>query len=148
MIPLIAIILILIFLFLSAIHIYWVLGGKRGSGAVIPTRDNHTKVMMPGMVPTLAVALGLLFFGTVVFLNSFEVNAGDIPGIGLIRKYGLGVIAGIFILRAVGDFNYVGFFKKVRNTAFARNDTRYYSPLCLLIGILSVILELGLFMKK
>lgn len=148
MIPLIAITLILIFLLLSAIHIYWALGGKRDSGTVIPTRDDHTKVMMPGMVPTLTVALGLLFFGAVVFLNSFEANVRDIPGIGLIRKYGLGAIAGIFILRAVGDFNYVGFFKKVRNTAFARNDTRYYSPLCLLIGILSIILELGIFMEK
>lgn len=138
---LIAIILISIFLFLSSLHIYWAFGGSWGSGAVIPTRDNHVKVRMPGPVPTLAVAFGLLFFGAVVFLDSFELNLNDVPGLDLIRKYGLGAIALIFLLRAVGDFNYIGFFKKGRNTDFARNDTKYYSPLCLLIGILSIILK-------
>lgn len=138
-----AISLILLFLFLSFLHMYWAAGGKWGSGAVIPTKDHHTKVMMPGAIPTLTVAFGLLFFGGVVFLNAFDTSLNTLPGVSLIRKYGLGLIAAIFILRAVGDFNYVGFFKKVRNTAFARNDTRYYSPLCLLIGALSITLELS-----
>lgn len=138
-----AILLVLLFLFLSFLHAYWAAGGKWGSDAVIPTKYNHTKVMMPGAVPTLTVAFGLLFFGGVVFLNAFDTSLNTLPGVGLIRKYGLWAIAVIFTIRAVGDFNYVGFFKKVRNTAFARNDTRYYSPLCLLIGALAIILELS-----
>lgn len=143
MITVIALILILIFLFLSALHIYWGLGGHWGNGAVIPTKDDNVKAIMPGIIPTFTVALGLLCFGAVVFLNSFDVNSNPVPWIGMIRKYGLGVIAAIFILRAIGDFNYVGFFKKTKNTGFGRNDTRYYSPLCLIIGILAIILELN-----
>ena len=42
-------------------------------------------------------------------------------------------------LRAIGDFRYVGFFNRVRDTGFARLDTLAYSPLCaglaVLIGI-------------
>ncbi|MCD8539384.1 MAG: DUF3995 domain-containing protein [Leadbetterella sp.] len=143
MIPVIAISLILIFSFLSALHVYWALGGKWGTSAVIPAKDNHTKVIMPGAIATFIVAFGLLFFGAVVFLNSFDTNTSHIPGIGLIHRYGLGAIAGIFILRAIGDFNYVGFFKKIKTTRFARNDSRYYSPLCLIIGILAILLELN-----
>ena len=38
-------------------------------------------------------------------------------------------------VRAVGDRKYVGFFKRVRDTEFARRDSRIYSPLCLLLGL-------------
>jgi hypothetical protein len=38
------------------------------------------------------------------------------------------------LLRAVGEFRYVGLFKRVRGTKFAVLDTFVYSPLCLLLG--------------
>jgi hypothetical protein len=36
--------------------------------------------------------------------------------------------------RAVGEFKYVGFFKRVRGSRFATLDTWIYSPLCLLLA--------------
>ena len=45
-------------------------------------------------------------------------------------------------LRAFGDFKHVGFFKTSKNSRFSALDTRYYSPLCLLLGILILVLEL------
>jgi hypothetical protein len=39
------------------------------------------------------------------------------------------------LARAMGDFNYVGFFKRVRGTRFARMDTLLYSPLCLALAV-------------
>jgi len=42
----------------------------------------------------------------------------------------------IFLLRAIGDFNYVGFFKKIKDTNFGKMDSKYYSPLCLVIAIM------------
>lgn len=59
-----------------------------------------------------------------------------------VSKYGLGIIAAIFLIRAIGEFKYVGFFKKVKHTKFWQSDTRYYSPLCLGIGVLTIILQL------
>lgn len=136
----IAIILFLIFLFISSIHFYWVFGGEWGSDAVLPTKDdNNTKVLKPTILPTLIVAFGLLGFGLFILVMSGLITF-DTPQ--WLAKYGLWIIAGIFTLRAIGDFNYVGFFKKIKLTKFGKNDTKYFSPLCLIIGILTIILEL------
>ena len=139
----IATILISIFLFLSGIHFYWGFGGQWGNEAVIPTKDDNVKVMMPGIVPTFIVALGLLCFGLVVLMNSVELDFKLPLWLDIVHKYGLWVIASIFILRAIGEFNYVGFFKKIKHTKFGKNDTKYYSPLCLTIGILTIIMILN-----
>ena len=136
----IAIILFLIFLFISSIHIYWAFGGNWGSDAVLPTKDdNNTKVLNPSILPTLIVAFGLLGFGLHILIISGLI-AFDIPQ--WLSNYGLWIIASIFTLRAIGDFKYVGFFKKIKLTKFGEHDTKYYSPLCLTIGILTLILEL------
>lgn len=71
---------VLIFLFLSVLHIYWAAGGTRYSKAVIPQ------------------------------------------------------------IRAIGDFKYVGVFKKVQRTGFARNDTKIYTPLCVIIATISFLI--------
>ena len=136
----IAIILFLIFLFISSIHIYWAFGGNWGSDAVLPTKDdNNTKVLNPSILPTLIVAFGLLGFGLHILIISGLI-AFDIPQ--WLSNYGLWIIASIFTLRAIGDFKYVGFFKKIKLKKKKKNDTKYFSPLCLTIGILTLILEL------
>ncbi|MBN3819698.1 DUF3995 domain-containing protein, partial [Paraburkholderia sp. Se-20369] len=45
------------------------------------------------------------------------------------------VLALIFAVRAVGDFRYVGFFKRIRGSRFARLDTLCYSPLCAALSL-------------
>lgn len=59
-----------------------------------------------------------------------------------ITNYGYWIIPSIFILRAIGDFKYVGFFKKVRNTEFAKTDSKWFAPLCLTIGIFGILIQL------
>ncbi|ASS49492.1 MAG: hypothetical protein A3D31_02755 [Candidatus Fluviicola riflensis] len=141
MATLIALLLFLIFLFISSIHFYWAFGGKWGGDSVLPTKDdNNTKVLNPSVLPTLIVAFGLLGFGLFILVMSGLIPF-NIPE--WLFNYGLWIIAGIFILRAIGDFNYVGFFKKIKQTKFGKNDTNYFSPLCLVIGILTIILELS-----
>ena len=139
MATIIAIILFLIFLFLSLIHFYWLFNGRWGSQAVFPTKTNNVKTKMPGVIPTLIVAIGLLASGLFVLVKAGQLNF-SIPL--WLNKYGLWIIATVFILRAIGEFNYLGFFKKIKNTQFGQNDTKYYSPLCLIIGILTIIMVL------
>ena len=55
---------------------------------------------------------------------------------------GTWVWAGVFTLRAVGDFRLVGFFKRPSDSRFARRDTRLYSPLCLALGLALLALAL------
>jgi hypothetical protein len=140
MTSLISIILFLIFLSLSSIHIYWSFGGQWGKDAALPTKDNNIKVMSPGFLSTVVVALGLLVFGIFILIEAKILNF-PIPL--LFHKYGLWIIATIFLIRAIGEFKFVGFFKKIKHTKFGQNDTNYYSPLCLAIGILTIILELN-----
>ncbi len=44
-------------------------------------------------------------------------------------------LALIFAVRAIGDFRYVGFFKHIRGSRFARMDTLCYSPLCAALSL-------------
>jgi Protein of unknown function (DUF3995) len=132
--------LILIFLILSAIHIYWAFGGKWASEAVVPTVESNETLFKPGVFATLIVAFGLLGFGAIVFLNIAKFDTIEIVSI-FSKKYGLWIIAFIFLVRAIGDFKYVGFFKKLTNTKFGQLDTKLYSPLCLLITILTLLLQ-------
>jgi glucan phosphoethanolaminetransferase (alkaline phosphatase superfamily) len=137
----ISISLFLIFLAISSIHFYWAFGGGWGADAVLPTSsDENTKVLNPSILATLIVALGLLSFGIFVLVKSvffiFTMPTW-------LDTSGLWIICTIFSLRALGDFHYVGFFKKIRNTKFAKNDSKIFTPLCLLIGVLALILALN-----
>ncbi len=137
--PLIGSVLFIIMVFLSGIHIYWGFGGKWGSAATIPTKGNNVPLIKPGFFDCLVVAIGLLSFGFFILIKAGIVVFG-LPG--WLSDYGLWVISAIFLLRAIGEFNYVGFFKKVKSTRFGVMDTKYYSPLCLLLAILGIILGL------
>lgn len=138
-----AIALFIIFLFLSGIHVYWAFGGTWGSGAVLPTINDNVKVIMPGIVPTLIVAFGLLGFGLIAILNVVTFDLKFPTWFDTVLQYGIWIIAGIFMARAIGEFNYVGFFQKHRHTKFGQNDIKYYSPLCLVVSILAIIVAMN-----
>ena len=132
-------ILFIVFLFLACIHFYWGLGGKWGTDATIPTKEDNKKLMNPGLFECFIVAFGLLGFGIFSLIKA-GVIVIRLPG--WLLNYGLWIIAAIFLLRAIGEFKYVGFFKKVNTTKFGERDTKYYSPLCLFIAVSGIILEL------
>ncbi|WMJ73663.1 DUF3995 domain-containing protein [Cytophagaceae bacterium ABcell3] len=142
MVIIIAVILCLVFLFLASLHIYWAVGGKWGSDAVLPTKDNRTKAIMPGPLPTFAVAFGLLCFGFIILNSVFELGVQFPLWLDVIFRKSIWGIVVIFLLRAVGDFRYVGFYKKYKNTPFGKMDTKYYSPLCLGISLLTMAIAL------
>jgi Protein of unknown function (DUF3995) len=132
----IASILGLIFLLLSTIHIYWALGGKWGLQAAIPTNENNELAMNPQFVACIIVAT--ILFACVLYILTV-VKILSIPFPSWIVKYGTYFLAIVFLLRAIGDFKYVGFFKKIKVTLFAKYDTKYFSPLCILISVLAFI---------
>ena len=136
---LIGLLLFFTFSFLSVIHFYWGLGGKWGANAAIPTKANKEKVMNPKLFECFVVAFGLLGFGLFILVKT-KILSFYLPN--WLMKYGLWILSAIFILRAIGEFKYVGFFKKNRSTQFGQLDTKYYSPLCLAIGLLVMALAL------
>ena len=67
-------------------------------------------------------------------LHLEKVQILGLPILTWINVYGLKIIAGVFLVRAIGDFRYVGFFKKIKGTIFANLDTKFYTPLCILLS--------------
>lgn len=124
-----------IFIMMSFVHVYWALSGDLGKSGVLPTLHDGKPVIDPGIMGTFAIAaaLGIFAFITVGDLGIYDAF---IPHHFI--KYATIVIGSIFLLRAMGEFNYVGFFKRIQGTHFARNDSRYYSPLCLYLGLSSI----------
>jgi hypothetical protein len=124
---------------ISALHFYWLLGGKWGGDAAIPTIKDGKLAIQPGIFATLVVALGLLFMA-LLHLDKIGLIALHLPT--FVDAYSLKIIAFIFLIRAIGEFRYVGFFKKINNTQFAQLDTKFYSPLCLLLSTNALITSL------
>ena len=132
----ISILLSIILTALGVLHFSWAMGGEFGFSKSLPTKENGERVLNPNKMDSVLVGIGLTAFGIFYVFHS-GLATPNLPG--WITRYGGWIIPIIFLLRAMGDFNYVGFFKKVRSTEFGRSDTKYFSPLCLVIGILGII---------
>jgi Protein of unknown function (DUF3995) len=132
---------IVILLVLAGVHFYWAAGGKTGKAAAVPS-VNGRPVIKPSAFGTALVAVGLCGMAALVALRTGWLNLPALPDDGIVVRVGVWLIAAVFALRAIGDFRYVGFFKQIRDSSFARLDTLAYSPLCaclaLLIGISAV----------
>ncbi|RQR65828.1 DUF3995 domain-containing protein [Burkholderia sp. Bp9126] len=115
---------------LALVHLYWACGGRLGKRAAIPERDGEP-VLRPSRAGTFAVAVALAVSACVVAARAGWLPA---PHSGALAA-GTIVLALIFAVRAVGDFRYVGFFKRIRGSRFARLDTLCYSPLCAALSL-------------
>ena len=128
----------IIFTLLSLIHFYWLFNGKWGLNKVIPTKENGLNNLSIPRFATLIVALVLISFGLIYLIKS-QFIAFPLPSwVNIVYWF----IPSIFILRAIGDFNYVGIFKKIKNTEFAKADSKCFIPLCLTIGIFGLLIQL------
>ena len=124
---------------LSFIHVYWALNGSLGKEGVIPTLPDGKALFEPGILVTFIIAafLGIFAFVTVGDLGIYNEYLSDD-----FIKYATLTIGIVFLLGATGDFKYVGFFKTIKGTLFAKNDSRYFSPLCLYLGLSSIAIAL------
>jgi hypothetical protein len=136
MIRTLGIVLVVIFAVISLFHLYWAAGGAFGGRVAVPSQGNM-RVFKPSVGGTILVALAFLL-AIAVILGQLRLLGDIVPH--RIFRWGTWAIALIFLLRAVGEFRLVGFFKKVNDTPFAVWDTWLFSPLCLSIAIIALIL--------
>ncbi|MFC6224757.1 DUF3995 domain-containing protein [Hymenobacter artigasi] len=122
----------LIFLALAGLHAYWATGGTRGLTAALPAHSTGAVVFQPGRGMVWAVAVVLLVLALLSTAHLLPASAG-LPASWL-RATDWAVAAGLG-LRVLGDFRFVGLNKQVRDTTFAHLDTRYYTPLCLVMAL-------------
>jgi hypothetical protein len=133
------IVLFSIFVILAVIHLIWAFDVPWGFDVALPTNEHGERVNNPKKSDCVIVGLGLFTFALFYLLRS-NIILLDLPF--WVFRYGGWVIPSIFIIRAIGDFKYIGFFKKIRNTNFGHMDTKYYSPLCLFIGLIGSIIQI------
>ncbi|WP_288878801.1 DUF3995 domain-containing protein [Pedobacter panaciterrae] len=120
-----------IFTLLALLHFYWAIGGRWAYENVIPTGINGRPVFRPGTFGAAAVGA--------VFVLFAWADLGCLGWLSLVMdskfiRYGLWIIAVLFLLRGIGDFRYVGITRQKRQTLFARMDAILYTPLCFFIG--------------
>ncbi len=134
---------IIIFLTLSLIHWYWAFGGTWAIEYTIPDQFKESFFdkgnAFKTTIATIIVAIGLLAFSWITASNYFMVsNLLEPKHIKLLTR----VIGGIFIFRAIGDFNLFGLFKKKSSSKFTEKDSQIYVPLCLYLGISSLLITI------
>ena len=134
MIPTLSILGALVLGGIGMAHVAWAFGRRSSSGAVIPTRPDGTPVLAPGRGITIVVA-ALLFLAAFLLLQRGGIGVALLPK--SIRMIGAAGVAAVLLLRGIGDFRYVGLFKRERDTPFGRMDSRYYTPLVLALSLLA-----------
>ncbi len=135
----ITLLLVFIFCSIACIHIYWALGGNWAMDAVVPTTEDGKNLFTPRWPETLAVAFILFGLALLILLKVKWLTFYSLPN--WMERYGLLVLALLFLIRAIGEFNYVGFFKRKKHSRFAYLDTCFYAPLCLGIAVLCLVLQ-------
>jgi hypothetical protein len=127
-----------ILLALSLLHIYWAFGGTWGVTVTVPNLNGHP-LFEPGLWDTLAVALALSVAATIC-LGILNYRLPFLPT--WVYRTGIRCIALVFLLRAIGEFRYFGFFRQVNDSLFAYWDTVLYTPLCLGLAISCIVLAI------
>ena len=121
----------LAFLGLALWHYYMAFVAASGVTGAVPSVEAKP-LFVPTRTATFGVGVVLLLFAGLVAGTAGIVSVG-LPAVVLSwLSYALAV--GL-LARAIGEFRYVGFFKRVRGTKLACRDTLLYSPLCLLLAV-------------
>lgn len=119
---------------LCLLHIGWGFTGVSGRSIALPEVDGKP-AFQPSRLACFAVAAALGLACLLVLAQGGVVPPLVSPRVTRLGTFGVGAA---FVLRALGDFRFVGFFKRVRGTPFAKWDSRLFSPLCLLLGVASL----------
>ena len=125
---------------LALVHLYWAAGGRWGADAAVPEVAGK-RAFEPGPAACIVVAGLLSAAAALVVLRAARWSPSWLPA--WLPAVGCAGVALVFALRAIGDFKLVGFFKRVRETRFARRDTRLFSPLCLALAAGCALVALG-----
>ena len=119
-----------VFLVLGLWHFYMAATPASRETGAVPSVEGRP-LFVPSARATVAVGVVLVLFAALV-----AGAAGVLPlGLPMFALQWLSYALALGLLaRAVGEFKYVGFFKRVRGSRFATMDTFVYSPLCVLLA--------------
>lgn len=134
-------VLSLVFLSLAFWHFRMALLPAGGPSGAVPSVEGKP-LFVPSTKGTVAVGLLLAACAGLIAATAGLISVG-LP-LRLLSWLSLALALGL-LARAIGEFRYVGFFKRVHDSRFAKLDTFVYSPLCLIlaVGVALVALQNG-----
>lgn len=112
---------------IAGLHLYWAFGGSWGARVALPKKEDGSLLFSPGPFACVVVAAGLSAVAWMC-IGRFALSPSIVRASLASKAFWL--FGAMFALRVIGDFRYVGIFRKVRGTDFAMMDARFYSPLC------------------
>jgi hypothetical protein len=130
--------LVLGLLCISGIHFYWTAGGRKGIDAAVPT-ERGQQIFQPTAGATFFIAFFSLLFAAVI-PGSIGLYADAEPA--FLYSWAPWILVVVFSLRALGDFRYVGLFKRVVDTRFAKMDSAFYTPFSLLMALWALVVAI------
>jgi hypothetical protein len=120
-----------IFALLALWHFVMAALPSGSSSGAVPSVDGKA-LFKPSRASTAAVGVLLLLFAVLLAATAgivpTDVNRSVLAALSYVLAAGL-------LARGIGEFKYLGLFKRVRGSRFATLDTLVYSPLCLLLAI-------------
>ncbi|MBV9929455.1 MAG: DUF3995 domain-containing protein [Alphaproteobacteria bacterium] len=123
--------------FAAGFHLLWAVGGRLGYAVSLPQRADGTPVLAHRLAwwrPAAGgVALCLALLAALLLVQAGRLRL-PLPA-DLVRALLVGA-GTAFVARAILPNRYVGFFKRLKGTRWARYDSRLYSPLFLALGLL------------
>jgi len=136
--------------FAAAFHLHWAAGGRLGFSVSLPQLPDGTPVMAHRL-PRWRPAAGIVALGLGILALLLLAHAGhlQLPLPRELVRIFLICVGAAFVGRALVPNRYVGFFKTLRATRWAKYDTRLYSPLFLLLGfsilhqVLALLWQIG-----
>ena len=118
------------FALLALLHVHWAAGGRTGWRAALPEVGGRP-AFVPGRGVTLLVAAAAR---RLCGAGPRDRRPARDAASRRLARLGIGALAVVLALRAIGDFRLVGLTKTVRGTRFARLDDLLYAPLCLALA--------------
>ncbi|MBY0383733.1 DUF3995 domain-containing protein [bacterium] len=123
--------LIITFLIIALFHLYWGITGPNPNSVTLP-QIKGVAAFIPSRLAGFGVALAFIIGAALI---AMFVGAVDTPVSKQHLRWLLLFMSLIFLLRSIGDFRLVGFFKRIKSSPFARLDTLFFSPLCFCMAL-------------
>jgi hypothetical protein len=121
-----------ILLFGAGFHFYWGCGGRVGVAVALPQRADGTQAFESN--PAGAILVAVFLTGSFLLVLALA-GLIDLPVPQRWLRVAVLSLSALFLARALSWYKYVGLFKSIRRTRFAKYDTWLYSPLCLLLSL-------------
>jgi len=125
-------------LLLAGVHLYWGFGGRWWVENIVPQKNGIGILPTSGPVAItgfLVIAVLLTIAATCVAVH-IEVVAPPFLLAQPLARRSVEILIAVFLLRAVGDFNFCGIFRSASETRFAHWDRCVYTPVCVTLALL------------